>query len=323
MPDFRPMRRRDALQLEQTRWSLTKSPWTHPHHGVVAPDHLDPDDPLVRVQHALPILSSGSVLTGWAAARWQGNTMLDGKDPHGNQLPVTLASPEGGQHRHRRGIRATRRSMLPDETLIFDNVPVTTLARAVYDQALDARSVRETVVIIDMGVSRVVSQARTTLDNIHRLVERHHKTRGIVRVRNALSLASDRSASPWETRTRLLATLDADITGLLQNAPVFDVTGDLLGVADLIDPETGLVIESDGSHHREAEQHTDDNRREERFERSNAVVCRVTALDHKDRWETVARLRAAYRAAARQPDRSWTLSKPDWWWRWEPGRRWD
>ena len=213
--------------------------------------------------------------------------------------------------------------MLADETLVFDHVAVTTLARAVYDQALDARGVRETVVVIDMGVSRVISQARTTLANIHRLVERHHKTRGIVRVRNALALATDRSASPWETRTRMLASLDADINGLLQNVPVFNLAGDLLGIADLIDPETGLVIESDGAHHREAEQHTDDNRREERFERANAVVCRVTALDHRDRWNTVARIRQAYLDAARQTNRSWTLEKPDWWWRWEPGRRWD
>ena len=317
------MTSRDALRLEETRWGLSKAPWTRPHHGVVAPDHLDPDDPLVRVQHALPILSAGSVLTGWASARWQGNVMLDGQGPSGQKVPVTLASPDGGQHRNRPGIRATRRSMLPDETLIFDGVPVTTLARAVYDQALDARSLRETVVTIDMGASRVVPQARTTLANIHRLVERHHKTRGIVRVRKALALATDRSASPWETRTRLLAVLDADLGSLRQNAPVFDLAGGLLGVADLIDPETGLVIESDGSHHREAEQHTDDNRREERFERANAVVCRVTALDHKDRWETVRRIRAAYRDAARLTDRFWTLEKPDWWWAWEPGRRWD
>lgn len=213
--------------------------------------------------------------------------------------------------------------MLPDEMLVFDDVPVTTLARAVYDQALDARSVREAVVIIEMGVSRVIAQARTTLANVHRLVERHHKTRGIVRVRNALALATDRSASPWETRTRLLAALDADIKGLRQNVPVFDLAGKLLGIADLIDPETGLVIESDGSHHREAQQHTDDNRREERFERAQAVVCRVTSLDHKDRWATVGRIRAASRDAARQTDRSWTLEKPDWWWRWNPGRRWD
>jgi very-short-patch-repair endonuclease len=323
MADLQPMTSRDALRLEETRWSLSKAPWTRPHHGVVAPDHLDPDDPLVRVQHALPILSAGSVLTGWASARWQGNVMLDGQGPSGQKVPVTLASPDGGQHRNRPGIRATRRSMLPDETLIFDGVPVTTLARAVYDQALDARSLRETVVTIDMGASRVVPQARTTLANIHRLVERHHKTRGIVRVRKALALATDRSASPWETRTRLLAVLDADLNGLRQNTPVFDLASGLLGVADLIDPETGLVIESDGSHHREAEQHTDDNRREERFERANAVVCRVTALDHKDRWETVRRIRAAYRDAARLTDRFWTLEKPDWWWDWEPGRRWD
>jgi hypothetical protein len=317
------MTRREALQLEQTRWDLTKTPWAHPHHGVVAPDHLDPSDPLIRVRHVVPILSSGSVLTGWASARWQGNVMLDGKDPSGHELPVTVASPDGGQHRHRPGIRATRRSMLADETLVFEGVRVSTLARAVYDQALDDRTVRESVVTIEMGVSRMVSQARTTLANIHRLVERHHKTRGIVRIRRALALATDRSASPWETRTRLLAELDADLGGLWVNAPVFDLDGQLLGVADLIDPETGLIIESDGSHHREAEQHTDDNRREERFERTNAVVCRVTSLDHRDRLRTVGRIRAAYLDAARQTQRSWTLEKPDWWWRWEPGRRWD
>jgi len=215
--------------------------------------------------------------------------------------------------------------MLPDETLVFEDVPVTTLARAVYDQALDAGSLREAVVTIDMGVSRVVAQARTTLANVERLLERHRKTRGITQVRKALALATDRSASPWESRTRLLAVLDADIDGLLANVPVFDLAGDLLGVADLIDPETGLIIESDGSHHREAEQHTDDNRREERFERAKAVVCRVTALDHRarDRWRTVARVRQANLDAARQTNRSWTLEKPDWWWRWEPGRRWD
>ena len=319
------MTRREALQLDQTRWDLTKSPWAHPHYGVVAPDHLDPDDPLVRVRHALPILSAGSYLTGWASARWQGAIMLDGTDQRGQKLPVMLATPDQGQHRRRPGIRATRRSMLPDETLVFDDVPVTTLARAVYDQALDAGSLRESVVTIDMGVSRVVPQARTTLANVQRLVERHHKTRGIVQVRKALALATDRSASPWESRTRLLAELDADIHGLVPNAPVFDLTGELLGIADLIDPVTGLVIESDGAHHREAEQHTDDNRREERFERANAVVCRVTALDHrsKDRWKTVGRIRRAYLDAARQTERAWTLEKPDWWWRWEPGRRWD
>lgn len=116
---------------------------------------------------------------------------------------------------------------------------------------------------------------------------------------------------------------DADLVGLRVNAPVFDLAGALLGVADLIDPATGLVIESDGSHHREAPQHTDDNRREELFERANAVVCRITSLDHKERARTVARLRAAHLDAAAQIDRRWTLDKPDWWWGWAPGRLWD
>lgn len=212
----------EALSEGVSRWDLQHVPWTHPHHGVVAPDHLDPDDPLVRVRHALPILEPGSVLTGWAAARWQGNQMLDGTAASGAGLPILVASPDGGQHRHRRGVKATRRSMLANETVIFQGVRVASLARAVYDEALEARDLRETVVAIDMGTSRVIQQARTTFDNVANLVDRHHKTRGIVRVRTALTLSSDRAASPWESRTRLLAELDADLTGLLVNAPVFD-----------------------------------------------------------------------------------------------------
>lgn len=249
--------------------------------------------------------------------------MLDGIGATGERLPIMLASPDGGQHRHRDGVRATRRSMHPHETLDFDAVRVTSLARAIYDQALDARGLRETVVTIDMGISRVVRQARTSADNVIRVVENHYKTRGIVRVRRALDLATDRSASPWESRTRLLAELDSGLSGLMPNAPVFDLKGNLLGVADLIDPETGLVIESDGSHHREAIQHTEDNRREERFERATAVVCRVTALDHKDRAATARRILAARVDAAQQTNRGWTLDPPDWWFSWNPGRRWD
>jgi hypothetical protein len=185
MTELEPMTRRMALERELSRWSLSKAPWTRPHHGVVAPDHLDPDDPLVRIQHAIPILADGSVLTGWASAFWQGNRILNGMGPAGEKRPITLATPDRGQHRHREGIRATRRSIHPRETLVFSDVRVTTLARAIYDHALDARSLRETVVTLDMGISRVIRQARTTAQNIAQVVESHRKTRGIVRVRRA------------------------------------------------------------------------------------------------------------------------------------------
>lgn len=323
MDDLQPMTHREALARGMTGWQLRGAPWERPHYGVVSPDHLDPDDPMVRISNALPLLTGTTLLTGWAAARWQGNRMLDGIGRDGQQLPIILVSPDGGQHRHRAGVVATRRSMLAGEWLTFEQIRVATLARAIYDHALEVCGLRETVVAIDMGVSTVINQSRTSLGNVVSLVERHGKTRGIVRVRAALHLVSPRSASPWETRTRLVAELDADITGLKVNVPVFDLHDNLLGIADLLDSETGLVIESDGAHHREQGQHTEDNHREEKFERAQMVVCRVTSLDHRDRRGIVGRIIAARRDAARTHSQQWTLEKPGWWWAWKPGRRYD
>ncbi|MBC7592955.1 MAG: DUF559 domain-containing protein [Kineosporiaceae bacterium] len=117
--------------------------------------------------------------------------------------------------------------------------------------------------------------------------------------------------------------MDADIKQPRVNLPVFDLDENLLGVADLIDESTGLVIEFDGATHRELPQHTKDNRREEKFERAGLVVSRVTALDHRDRWGTAARMRAAQRDARSSPKRLWTLEKPDWWRTWPPARQWE
>jgi hypothetical protein len=85
------------------------------------------------------------------------------------------------------------------------------------------------------------------------------------------------------------------IEGLLVNVPVFMPTGELIGIADLFDPRTGLVIEPDGSQHRAIDQHAGDNVREERFERAGCVVCRVVSLDHGRRWPLAGRFAAPAR----------------------------
>ena len=173
------------------------------------------------------------------------------------------------------------------------------------------------------AVSTTHELPHTSVSEVGRVLKSHHKVRGLVMARRAYALCSPRSASPLETRTRLLAHLDAGLVGLGVNVPVFDADERLLGVADLLDEESGLVIESDGGGHREQTQHTMDNRREEGFERAGLVVCRVTALDHRERWNTVGRIVAAHRDAATSTRRAWTTQKPDWWYSWKPGRRWD
>jgi hypothetical protein len=218
----------------------------------------------------------------------------------------------------------TRRALHEHEITAIGDYPVASLARCAYDLALDAGSTWQAVVGLDMCASTVMNQATTSLRNIRTVVESHCKTRGIVTVRKALDLASRRSASPLESSTRLVATTMAGYDGLLENVPIFDLEGRLAGVADLLDPAVGVVIETDGSQHREAGMHTRDNRREESFERLGLFVARVTALDHRDRPALAARLAAArWHARTASPYARWTTKKPPWWFGWAPGRRWD
>ncbi|MCD9199559.1 hypothetical protein [Aeromicrobium wangtongii] len=289
---------------------------------MIAPAYLSVDPTAARISVAIALMGPANALGGWAALRVQGNTWFDGLDRSGDDRDVLIHCLPGSQLRVRPGIEPSEGRVHPDETLARGSFAVTTLARAAYDEMRVAVGVREAVVVLDMATSTTSGMPHTTLDAVAAVVESHHKTRGIAQARQALAMSSPRSASPWETRTRLLAELDVGLSGLLVNVPVFDVSGALLGVADLIDPATGLVIESDGAHHRAAEQHTLDNVREERFERAGLVVCRVTSLDHQDRWATVGRLASAHRDAARSLRRDWTLVQPDWWRTWPAARRW-
>jgi hypothetical protein len=175
-----------------------------------------------------------------------------------------------------------------------------------------------------MGVSQLTGDAHTSIATVRRLVDRHVKTRGIVRARLALERASERSCSPLESRTRMVGEDALPDVRWLVNRPVFDLGGRLLGIADLIDPATGLVVESDGSRHRESERHSADNVREEGMEDANLTVVRVTGRDHGDPVALEQRLRRGHRRArVRDPRRDrWTLHEPEWWPRSNLGRRW-
>lgn len=306
-----------------TDWELRTRPWIRPFRGIVR-EFDDADNPLIRIGDAIALMSPTDVLTGWAAAYLHGVTVLDGRDRHFRESPIVVGSPAVGQHRPRPGIVPTRRSFHEWEVEELGGTRVATLSRAAYDLALDAPSLEEAMVAFDMCTSTVIRQSRTTVANIGAVIESHVKTRGIVRARNAIRLSSSRSASPWETRTRFVAEQLAGITDLTVNVPIFGRGGDLVGVADLLQEEDGLVIESDGSGHREERPHSEDNIREEAFESLGLVVARATSIDHRRRQELGGRLASArLQARMNRNPRRWSTQTPDWWPTWHPGRRWD
>lgn len=321
-PTYQSRRSGAARSQGLTYKQLTSRRFVRPLHGVVRPAATSGDPLDLRLSDATALLGPTNALGGWAALRVQGNTWFDGVDRGAGEREILVHCLPGSQLRPRRGITPTRSDLLPDEIDHLENYAVATMARAAYDEMRLAVNVREAVVALDMAVSSTSGVAHTTIERVGRVVRSHHKTRGIVQARQALELGSNRSASPWETRTRLVAELDAGIEGLRVNAPVFDEFGRLLGVADLLDAEAGLIIESDGSMHREAERHAEDNRREEGFERVGAIVSRVSSLDHADRYGLAARLVDAYRHAQRLPRPRWQLEPPAWWATWTPAQRW-
>lgn len=318
----RPLPYREARQ-SASAWEL-RTAWTHPYRGVVRPSWTAPaDEAQGRVLDAAALMNGSDVLTGWAAAHLHGVVHADGRDHSWRPLPVVVVSPVVGRHRPRPGLQPSRRAVHEHEITAVAGIRVTTLARAAYDWALDVASEQEALVAVDSCVSTVRGGSRTTLGRVADVLAQHAKTRGIVQTRRALAMASPRSASPWETRTRHVVVRWSRLPGVLVNAPVFGPSGGLAGVADLLVPSVGLVIESDGAGHRQEAAHAADNVREEELERLGLVVVRVSALDHRDPDALANRIRRSYETARAQSRAGrWTLTTPHWWDMWEPGRRW-
>ncbi|HET6626374.1 MAG TPA: hypothetical protein VFG63_08285, partial [Nocardioidaceae bacterium] len=169
--------------------------------------------------------------------------------------------------------------------------------------------VREATVAMDMAAAaRLVS-----ISQMRDYTDAHPGWEGVQQVRDALLLADENSRSPNETRTRLIWVLDAGFPKPLVNRPVWDLQGRLLGYADLLDPEAGVVGEYDGADHRSGRRQSKDVAREDRFRRCGLEYFKVTGPDTPpvivDRMITT-RARAKWSAPE---TRGWTLEPPaDW-----------
>ncbi|HLR85690.1 MAG TPA: hypothetical protein VK059_12115 [Nocardioidaceae bacterium] len=307
-----------------SKWMLDGDEYVSPHYGVHRPAGICSDPEAMRIADAIGLMTDASILTGWAARWIQGQAYCDGV-LYGKELPVSILFGPGSRLRPRPGIRPRERLWLPGEVIDLGDVVAATMARAAYDDMLDAPNQLEALVAVEMATSTVIKQARTDLCNVQGVFDAHVKTRGRRQARWALAHATTRSASPWETRTRVLATEVLGVDDWLVNVPVFNGFEDLLGIADLIDPDSGLVLESDGAEHRNIAVHNNDNVREEAFENHGSAVVRIGSAQHAraERPTTIERIRQGRERAYSMGSCTWTTDKPAWWWNWPPGRRWD
>jgi hypothetical protein len=240
----------------------------------------------------------------WAGARYLDGLAFDGSTPY----PVGLQIGPGNGRRSRPGVRF-RFNTLPAREVYDDGLLCVPMAHAVFDEIRHSPDIVTATVALDMALE----SGLVTLAEMEEYVVGQVGVAGVPLARQALELADQHSASPQETRLRLVWTIILGWGRPLVNVAVFDLNGRLLGFPDLLDEEAGLVVEYDGSDHRSAERHSADVDREAAFRAVGLEVTRVTGRDMWDRFALARRLHAArQRAPFEPPDRRRWTTKPPW-----------
>jgi very-short-patch-repair endonuclease len=287
-----------------TRGLARGAGWTTTSHGLFVPAGIDRDSPQQRVVEVAARMPKDAAITGWAACLLAGAAWCDGLAPDGvTPLPVpVVVGPRGGM---RRG---------PDVRVSFERLPewevwtrygvrVVRPERAVFDE-MRAVGQREALVVLEAALAaRITSLSRMTA-----CVESHRPARRSARARWAVARARGHVRSPLEVRVRTVAEEDAGWWRTEVNRVVVQ-DGRRLGEVDIIEVESGAVIEVDGADHRTACQQAWDITKEERLRAAGIEVTRVTAAHLRDADALAERLRAVRRRAhVDSGTRAWTLT---------------
>jgi len=292
-------------KLGPTRGQAAGPRWRKTSAGHYVPADTRVDVPEQRILEASMRLPPLGAVTGWAACRLYGATFHDGLERDGTtQIPVPLAVGARGGVRRDPRISVDFEGLTRDDWSLVQGIRTMKRVRATFDAMRGTLDVREAVVALDMMVAaRLVS-----IQQLQAYAESRGGAHRIGLVRSALPLASEHSRSPNETRTRLIAVLDAGLPNdLLVNCGIHDRSDRLLGIADLLDTEAGLVIEFDGADHRGVTRHSRDVIKDDDLRGCELEVVRVTGSQLRDVPVLVRRLHAARTRARFVPEaeRTW------------------
>lgn len=276
------------------------------------PNAVTDDLPEQRILEQAMRLPAGGAVTAWAACRLWRAAFFDGLMPDGGtRRPVPLAIGPTGHIRELPGSAILRDRLGPREIVLILGIPCVVRRRALFDEMRHAPDLREAVVAMDM----MAAAEQVSISQMQEYAGTRVGWNGVPQARAALELADERSKSPNETRVRLIWMLDAGLPRPLVNRPLWDLTGRLLAIADLLDEEAGLVVEFDGAEHRKARRHTSDVAREDRMRRAGLEYVKVTGLDVPRR-DLVADRMLSGRARAlwlSPAQRRWTTVPPAGW----------
>lgn len=190
--------------------------------------------PLARVRAALLTLGPDSVATLTSAAHVHGLPYVP-DDP-----AVHVCVPAVQRRLDQPGLVVRQLVVADADWEEVDGLRVTTVVRTLADLVLRLRRF-DAVAMLDGALY----QKRITGDDLAVMAALVRGRRGAVRARQRLAEADGRSASPLETRIRLICA-DAGLPPEEVQYPVLDENGYLLAVADLAWPSRRLLVEADG-----------------------------------------------------------------------------
>ena len=231
-----------------------------------------------------------AVVAGMSAAALHGARWIDPK------LPAELNRPGRDMVD---GIVLHSDALTDDETCIVNGMAVTTPARTAFDIGR-RRGLEVAVVRLDA----LMQATRLKTPDIDLLVERHAGARGIIQLRNAISLADAGAESPQETRTRLLLVA-AGLPPPTTQIEVHDADGYFVARLDMGWRQYKVGVEYDGAQHwTDASQRSRDIDRMAELNALRWTIVRVSSEMLRHRPATViARVRSALRERGLLVDR--------------------
>jgi hypothetical protein len=276
------------------------------------PSHVSNELVEQRIIEASVVVPEGLGITGWGGLRWLGGRWFDGTRSTGERRPVTIAiSTHDIRPQPAYGIAVTGEGLWRRMAIIHDGIPITQAVWSVSFEMRYADSWRQSVVVLDMAAYNDL----VSIEEQAEFITHQNGWTGVPKARKALGFAVENSWSPQEVLMRLVWEVDAELPRPLCNTPIFDLRGRHLGTPDLLDFETGLMGEYDGSGHLLRGQRALDVPRAAllRSHDLESVIMMADDFRHVDRYlERLNRARAI--AARRQPARrTWTIEPPSWW----------
>jgi len=297
--------RRDASGRAGPTPAMTRgSRFRRSSHGLYVPSDV-PCSVEQRIVEAYAVHRAG-VLTGWAGLRWLGGTWFGGGTS--SPVPIVLVENEG-RTRQPGLVQVSQEFLAPREVLRIDGVRTTSAVRSVaYEMRRAPDPLRA-----EQSFAMAAYDDLVSIDELARYCEEElPRWTGVQTVRDVLPRLTENAWSPTEVTMRWVWLQARPAARLVCNTPVFSLEGRHLGTPDVLDLDSGVRGEYQGSLHLAGERRAQDVVRDEVLAGAGLEMAIMLAADLRDPRRFVQRLEGAYERAAGRP-RRWTTEPPEWW----------